>query len=120
VLVVEDEVLVRFALAEFLRDCGFRVLEAADADEAIALLRHDLAVQVVLTDVEMPGRLNGFGLARWIREQRPAIRVVITSGHAQAAREASELCAEADYVAKPYDPTHLLAVIRRLLADGQG
>ncbi|MFO1068319.1 MAG: response regulator [Geminicoccaceae bacterium] len=113
----DAEVLIRFALAEFLRDCGYRVLEAASADEASELPDHDPGVHILLTDVQMPGCMNGFGLAQWLRQHRTSVRVIISSGHEHAAREASKLCADVDYLPKPYDPTGLAAVIRRLLSD---
>jgi CheY-like chemotaxis protein len=120
VLVVEDEVLVRLALAEHLRDCGYRVLEAANAFEAIQILTEDIRVDVLLSDVQMPGDMNGFGLAKWTRQHRPTARIVMTSGHEQAAHEASDLCAEEPFIKRPYDPARLAAEIRRLLASRNG
>src|ERR1700690_3128346 len=79
VLVVEDEMMVRQPIAEYLRDCGYNVLEAADASEAIALLGSD-QVDVVFSDVRMPGRMDGFGLARWLRQNHPDVSVLLTSG----------------------------------------
>ena len=117
VMVVDDEVLVRFALAEFLRGCGYRVIEAANADEAIAILGTDLSVEILLTDVHMPGSMNGFGLARWARTHRKGLRIIVTSGYDQAAHQASDLCQDEPYVRKPYDPVRLAALIRQLLAQ---
>jgi CheY-like chemotaxis protein len=59
VLVVEDEVLIRMATADYLRVCGYRVVEAGSGDEAVAVLKTDIRVDVVFTDVSMPGTLNG-------------------------------------------------------------
>ena len=118
VLVVEDEILVRFVLAEHLRGCGYRVLEAANAAEAVAVLKSDVAVDVLFTDVQIPGELDGFGLARWARGRRPRIRIIITSGHERSAHKVSDLCDEEPYLRKPYDPAQLVREIRRLLADG--
>src|SRR4051794_33305168 len=69
ILVVEDDVLVRLPISEYLRQCGYRVLEAANADEALRILKNggDDQVDVVLTDIEMPGSIEGFGLSKWIR-----------------------------------------------------
>ena len=120
VLVAEDEVLVRLALAEYLRDCGYRVLEAANAFEAIQILTEDIRVDVLLSDVQMPGDMNGFGLVKWTRQHRPAVRLIMTSGHEQAAREASDLCAEEPFIRKPYDPARLAGETRRLLASRNG
>ena len=72
VLLVEDEVLVRMPIAQYLRDCGYKVIEAVNADEAITVLLHkETVVDLVFSDIEMPGAVDGFGLAKWIREHRP-------------------------------------------------
>ena len=72
ILVVEDDVLVRMPIAQYLRDCGYKVVEAVNADEAIAVLLHqETVVDVVFSDIEMPGSIDGFGLAKWIRELVP-------------------------------------------------
>lgn len=117
ILIVEDEVLVRLMVAEHLRGCGYRVLEAASAAEAIKVLEAEIAVDILFTDVQLPGELDGFGLARWTRERRPKIRIIITSGLERSAHEASDLCDEEPYLRKPYDPASLVREIRRLLAD---
>jgi CheY-like chemotaxis protein len=117
VLVVEDEVLIRWVIAEHLRDCGYRVIEAGSGDEAIEILRRTaLTIDVVFSDVRMPGSTDGFALAQWVRAQRPAIRVVLTSGIEKASRAAVALCAEAPLVSKPYSPGEIERRIRRLLA----
>lgn len=101
ILVAEDEVLIRLVLAEHLRDCGYRVLEAANAFEAIQILTEEIQVDILLADVQMPGEMNGFGLARWTRQHRPKIKVIITSGHEQAAHKASDLCDDEPYIKSP-------------------
>src|SRR5262249_60223603 len=70
ILFVEDEVLIRMAVADYLRDCGYRVIEAGNADEAIKVLCSNESVDVVCSDVQMPGSMDGFGLAQWIRRER--------------------------------------------------
>src|SRR5262245_42725292 len=116
ILIVEDEILTRMVLAEHLRDCGYRVLEAGTAAEAIVILQSDHAVDILFTDVGLPGEMNGFGLCAWARRYRAGIRLIVTSGLDKAAHEASELCAEEPYLAKPYDPEHLMREIERQLA----
>jgi CheY-like chemotaxis protein len=118
VLVVEDEVLIRWVIAEHLRDCGYRVIEAGSGDEAIEILRRTaLTIDVVFSDVQMPGSINGFALAQWVRQQRPTLKVVLTSGIAKAVDAAEALCEEAPLVPKPYSPTELERQIRGLLAQ---
>jgi CheY-like chemotaxis protein len=120
ILVVEDEVLIRIVIAEYLRDCGFRVIEATNADEALQVLQHaQIRVDVVFTDVEMPGSMDGFGLSRWIREQRPDVDVILAGTPARATEAAAELCESGPDLAKPYDPQLVLDRIRRLLAERQ-
>jgi DNA-binding response OmpR family regulator len=115
VLVVEDEVLIRMATAEYLRGCGYRVVEAGSGDEAVAVLETDIRVDVVFTDVTMPGTLNGFGLAQWVRRERPGVRVIVTSGVARTAQEAQDLCAHGPLMEKPYDHSEVDRRIQALL-----
>ena len=115
VLIVEDEVLTRIVLAQHLRDCGYRVLEAGNAAEAIMVLESDFVVDILFTDVNLPGDMNGFALGRWTRKRRPQTRTILTSGTERAAQKASDLCDDEPYLLKPYDPAALVREIRRLL-----
>jgi CheY-like chemotaxis protein len=118
VLVVEDEVLIRWVIADHLRDCGYRVIEAGSGDEAIEVLRRTaLTIDVVFSDVGMPGSTDGFALFRWVRQQHPMMKIVLTSGMAKAADAAEALCEEAHLVAKPYSPAELEQRIQELLAE---
>src|SRR4029453_5041471 len=110
ILVVEDDVLVRNLVAAYLRDCSFDVIEANGADEAIRVLQADVPVDIVFSDIQMPGSMDGFGLAQWVRRERPWLKVILTSG---AARTASE---QGPILAKPYDHAELERHIRSLLA----
>jgi DNA-binding NtrC family response regulator len=118
ILVVEDEVLIRLVIAQYLRDCGYRVIEAANADEALLVLRKsELEIDVVFTDVEMPGSLDGFALAQWVRSNRPAMDVILAGSVGRAVQAASELCDAQSNVPKPYEPQGVHDRIRRLLAS---
>jgi CheY-like chemotaxis protein len=117
VLVVVDEVLVRMAVSDYLRECGYNVVEASDAHEAIEVMTSDVAVDVAFSDIAMPGSLDGFGLARWVRRERPEIKVVLSSGIARSAKAAGELCEEGPMLAKPYEHADLERRIRALLAS---
>jgi CheY-like chemotaxis protein len=117
VLVVEDDVLVRLVIAGYLRDCGYRVIEAANGAEAMKVLeRSDAKVGVVLTDVEMPGGVDGFALARWLRRERPDVEVLMAGTPARAADAAGDLCEQGPAAARPYEPAAVVDRIRRLLA----
>ena len=80
VLVVEDEPLIRFVIVEDLKDAGFSMVEACDADEAIAILEARKDIQLVFTDVDMPGSMNGAKLAAAVRDRWPPVHIIITSG----------------------------------------
>jgi len=117
VLVVEDEILIRWVTAQHLRECGYRVVEAGSGDDAVEVLRRSaFAISVVFSDVMMPGSIDGFALAQWVRKHRPDIKVILTSGIAKAAA-ADALCGEAPVVPKPYSTTELERRIRKLLAQ---
>src|SRR4051812_45793079 len=81
ILVVEDELLIRMALAEFLEDSGFHVVEAGSAAEAIAIVESNPRIALVFSDVVMPGGMDGFGLAGWLDANRPGLPVMMTSGY---------------------------------------
>ena len=74
------------------------------------------AVHIVLSDVEMPGARDGFALARWVREHRPTLQVILAGSAARATKAAGELCNSGPMLAKPYDPQIVLDQIKRLLA----
>jgi CheY-like chemotaxis protein len=117
VLVVEDEWLVRATVADYLRECGYRVLEAGNADEAMTAFNADDRIAVMFTDVQMPGSMDGWGLARWVRRERPGVKVIITSGVARASEAAGDLCEDGPLMAKPYGHAELERRIRMLLAQ---
>jgi CheY-like chemotaxis protein len=117
ILVVEDEALVRMMLVDVLDDAGFNVIEAAHADEALHILAAVPDVQVVVTDVEMPrGSINGFELARRVREDRQDVGVLISSG--RVAPVSGDLPEGAYFVEKPVRPERLLELVRALLIGG--
>jgi len=99
VLLVEDEILIRSAVAEFLRSAGYRVIEAANAAEAVAVFASGTPIDLVFSDVTMPGAMDGVGLARWVAGHHPGIRVILTSAISHA-RRAGEIGAA--YLPKPY------------------
>jgi DNA-binding response OmpR family regulator len=117
VLVVEDEVLIRLAIADYLRECGFGVIEAVSAAEALIILQEaQLAIDVIFTDVNLPGEMNGFGLARWARSNKPGAKVIITSGVEHKTEELGGLCDDGALVSKPYDHREVEHRIKRALA----
>jgi DNA-binding response OmpR family regulator len=116
-LVVEDDILIRFQICDYLRECGFKVIEVANADEAILILREpEFKVDLVLSNVRMPGSMDGFGLAQWMRKEKPGVPIILAGSPAKAADAAGDLCEEGPMLAKPYEPQALLDRIKRTLA----
>lgn len=106
VLLVEDEPLVRLTQVDVLREAGFWVAEAENADEAFDLLRRRQDVRAVLTDVDMPGSLDGFEFARLVAQGWPEVGVLVISG--KSFPEEGNLPPSAQFLAKPTRPEVLL------------
>jgi DNA-binding NtrC family response regulator len=116
VLIVDEQVLVRSLLAEYLRGCGYRVLEARNVDEAVVALQRPLEpIHIVFTNAE-----HGFALSHWIRKRRPEIRIIISGTIERAAQAAAELCDNGPQAARPYDPQLLVQQIKSDVAKGEG
>jgi len=111
ILLVEDEVLVRLSLADELRSAGYAVFEASSADEALDLL-HANGVQLVLSDIRMPGRMNGVELARAIRAEHPHVKIILASGESFSSKHWDE---NDGFFPKPYDSGRLIQHIKRLV-----
>jgi len=119
VLVVDADILVRHPLAEYLRECGYRVFQAASTDEARTLLtqrRRRFVIDVVLADVNAPGAENALALAAWIRANHSRVRVILAGTLDGATEQAGDLCERGPTLSKPYSHQLLLDRIRRLLA----
>jgi CheY-like chemotaxis protein len=110
VLLVEDEPLVRLVTADILLEANFRVIEAANAEEALTLLQACVEVDVLLSDVEMPPGVNGYELARQVHERWPPIEILITSGR-EWPRE-GDLPLGAAFLAKPCPSDTLVSYVR--------
>jgi DNA-binding response OmpR family regulator len=117
VVIVDSEIIVRMTLGDYLRNCGYKVIEAANGEEALTILKDsDVNVDVVLAEVVLGGEVDGFQLAAWIRHRRPQIAVILTGTPGKAAKAAGDLCEEGPMMAKPYDPQLVLDRIKRLLS----
>jgi two-component system, response regulator PdtaR len=113
VLVVEDEVLLRVYIAAELQDEGFQVFEAANATEAIDIIRKNPRIHLLFTDVDMPGTMDGVRLAAFVRDRWPPIKIIVTSGHRMLDNE--NLPVEGVFLPKPYKPETVIASIRELV-----
>jgi two-component system, response regulator PdtaR len=112
VLVVEDEFLLRMDAAEMISNAGFDVVEAASADEAIAILAARPDIHVVFTDIQMPGSMDGLKLARFVRGRWPPIKIVATSGFVMVGKD--DLPEGSRFLTKPYRPAQIVATLREL------
>ena len=111
VLLAEDEVFIRIDLAEQLRSGGYQVIEAGSGDEAIAVLNTGVNIDLLITDLEMPGSLKGHALVRFTRRAFPKVKIIVAS--AQTFSPTSDCTADAAFV-KPYDLSMLLNRVREL------
>lgn len=117
ILIVEDELLVRLALAEFLEHTGFETVEAGSGKEAVGILEEtDTKIDLVFSDIRMPGPMDGFQLALWIRAHRPGLPVFLTSGDIGKAQTTFELAPGQPFFLKPYDLDKVAARMRSTLA----
>ena len=112
VIVVEDEPIIRMVAETVLCDYGFQVFVATDAYEALRILESEAPrIQVLFTDVNMPGTMNGVTLAHYVRRHWPWISELITSGRGPANTDMPE---GSHFIAKPYDLNKVVNQIRDL------
>jgi CheY-like chemotaxis protein len=112
VLVVEDEPLIRLGLASTLEDEGYQVLEASNASEAVRALERHPEIEFVITDVNMPGAMDGVELARSVRARDPAVHLIIVSGARNVSGD--DLPDRAVFLSKPYQDLTLLRTMARM------
>jgi two-component system, response regulator PdtaR len=118
ILMVEDSVVLRSTVADHLRHRGFRVIEANDADDALDLL-DATSIDLVFTDISMPGLMDGLQLTAFVRQRWPGVRVILTSGEVRPDAVAPELCVDWPLIPKPYDFDRLESVIRQVLGKAR-
>jgi CheY-like chemotaxis protein len=112
ILLVEDEVLVRIAIAESLREAGYVVVETANADEAIQAFRATHAITLVISDIQMAGSMDGVSLARLIRSNRPEIKIIFISGHIATIDDVKH----DGILRKPFDFSKLIALVKTIVS----
>ncbi len=110
VLVVEDEFLLRMNAVEMIEEAGFDVVEAGNADEAIAILEARPDIHTVFTDIQMPGSMDGLKLARFVRGRWPPIKIIATSGHHDY--QDGDLPDGSMFLPKPYTSARIAAALR--------
>ncbi|MGB8398464.1 response regulator [Bradyrhizobium sp.] len=112
VLIVEDEWLLRLDAVEMIAAAGFEVVEAADADTAIAILETRRDITVVFTDIQMPGAMDGLRFARAVRGRWPPIKIVATSGLVDVGEK--DLPEGGRFLPKPYHANELAGLLQEL------
>lgn len=118
VLIVDGDIVSRHVIADYLRHCGYAVVEAANVEEAyVALGEPSLSIDVILCDVSALGSQSGFALASWVRSNRPELEVKLAGGAAMAAETAAELCESGPALERPYEPEAVVDYINRLRAS---
>lgn len=117
ILVVEDEFLIRFMISEIIRDAGYTVIEAANADEAMDVIQSEVQVDLVFSDVAMPGSIDGLGLLKAAKTLRPSLPVLVTSGHCDPALALSGGATR--FVPKPYDMAAVVELVAHALGSSE-
>ncbi len=112
ILVVEDEALLRMYVTDFLTANGYAVIEAATADEAIAILERRADIRIVFTDVNMPGSMDGLKLVETVRRRWPPVLLIVTSGKNALSDET--LPTGGRFIPKPYTSERVIEAIRQL------
>ena len=114
VLVVEDDAILRLHALDIVEEAGFTAIEAKNADEAITILENRSDIVLLFTDVNMPGSMDGLGLAHHTRRHWPWIGLMLASGLKRP--EAADMPHGSRFLAKPYSPSHLVQGVRELVA----
>ena len=116
VLIVENDVLLRLVTASNLRDAGFEVLEAANCAEAIRILDF-IPVDVLFSDIDMPGKIDGLALAKWVHRSQADTRIILTSGATGGLGGVEEY---ASFLPKPYANKDVEHLVRSVLSSPRG
>lgn len=114
VLLVEDEIFVRMDIADQLTGFGLTVLEAGTASEAIQLLDANPGVEVLFTDIDMPGTMDGLMLAAAVRDRWPPIKIIVTSGHREVTQD--DLPDKSRFLQKPYTIDLVVQAVQKIMA----
>ena len=112
ILTVEDEFMVREYLGEILAETGHTIIAASNADEAISVLEARNDIRIIITDINMPGSMDGLKLAAAVRDKWPPIKIIIATGRGRPASH--EMPSEALFVPKPYDQATVISAVARL------
>ncbi len=115
ILVVEDSVLIRMGAVDLVRSAGYEALEASNADEAIGILESRTDIDLVFTDVEMPGTMDGIKLSHYIRSRWPPVKLIVASG--RAILKESHLPEGSQFFPKPYTDHAIADAMAKMLSS---
>ena len=113
VLVVEDEMLLRMRAVDMVEDAGFTCVEAVDADQALAILESRSDIALLFTDIQMPGQMDGLGLAHAVHERWPPIKIILVSGQLKLAK--TDIPADSHFFGKPLAASEMIAGMRTMI-----
>ena len=113
VLVVEDEMLLRMRAVDMVEDAGFTPVEAMGADEAVAILESRSDIALLFTDIQMPGDMDGLGLAHAVHERWPPIKIILVSGRLQPA--SVDIPADSRFFGKPLEAKEMIAEMQSMI-----
>jgi CheY-like chemotaxis protein len=113
VLVVEDEMLLRMRAVDMVEDAGFTSVEAVDADEAVAILESRSDIALLFTDIQMPGSMDGLGLAHAVHKRWPPIKIILVSGQLKPAT--IDIPANSRFFGKPLKAGEMIAQIQDMI-----
>ena len=115
VLIVDGDIISRHAIADYLRHCGYAVVEAASTDEAMTALEEvSLGIDVILCDAGAIGSQSAFGLSTWVRNNRPELEVRLAGSLEGILDTAAELCENGPHLQRPYEPQAIVDYIKQL------
>ena len=116
VLIVEDEMLLRMRTVDIVEDAGFTPLEAVNADDALALLESRSDIELLFTDIQMPGTMNGLKLAHAVHERWPLIKIILVSG--QVTPNEEDRPANSRFFGKPVEVQQMIAQLQDMIGQG--
>ena len=113
VLVVEDEMMLRMRAVDIVEDAGFTPLEAVNADDALAILEARSDIELLFTDIQMPGSMDGLKLAYAVRERWPSIKIILVSGQLKLSK--IDIPADSRFFGKPLEPTEMITEMQDMI-----
>jgi CheY-like chemotaxis protein len=113
VLIVEDEMMLRMHAVDLVEDAGYRLVEAVDADEAIAILESRSDIALMCTDIQMPGSMDGLGLAQTVHKRWPSIKIIVVSGQLNPPRTDLPACSR--FFGKPLEAGQMITEMHSII-----